>query len=201
MNLTREELRAVALKHGRGLYGNRALDIGVGESDWVDQLIEEGFEVTGMDPTRGGPDPEFGWADESFAVVTCRRALNQVSRPWEALREINRVLIPGGWLIGTAAFVWPADTDRDFWRFTPEGLDYWLGETGFTRRIVHTAGGPLSISLLFLRVVLRRLGASWLARWINRSVARVEAAFPGALLYRGWAMNLEFFARKNERGS
>jgi SAM-dependent methyltransferase len=46
-----------------------------------------------------GPDGVIPFADETFDLVSCLWVLEHVARPADFLREIARVLRPGGWLV------------------------------------------------------------------------------------------------------
>jgi ubiquinone/menaquinone biosynthesis C-methylase UbiE len=104
---------------------NTLLDVGCGQCHWtriVSSFLAKGSEVTAVDS-----DPKWGqeneklqgffaekeiafqikkadvlnlpFADDSFDAVTCQTVLIHLENPLEALREMKRVLKPGGILI------------------------------------------------------------------------------------------------------
>lgn len=94
--------------------------------------IQRGFTACQVAVSRG-----LCFADESFGGVNCSAVLEHVRDPLTVLREIRRVLRPGG----KAVFLVP-DIKRyrfDFWRdythvtpFTKEGLERVAVDAGFT---------------------------------------------------------------------
>ncbi len=89
----------------------------------------EGLEYIGSD-LREGPGVDrvldlhdIDLADDSVGWVVCVDTLEHVEYPREALREMHRVLRPGGVLVLTSVFDFPIHNyPHDFWRFTPEGF-------------------------------------------------------------------------------
>jgi SAM-dependent methyltransferase len=63
---------------------------------------------------------------ESFDYIICDQVIEHVEDPFRGVREMRRVLRPGGWLILATAFMDPvherADNTTDYWRFTPRGM-------------------------------------------------------------------------------
>jgi len=58
------------------------------------------------------------------------------------LKEIRRVLVPGGSLIFTTPFLWPVhDAPHDQYRYTPYALQRLLTEAGFTDTCIEALGG------------------------------------------------------------
>ncbi len=95
--------------------GERCLDIGTGTGHTAARLAEAGAEVVGLDPEPGmldaarqrygeraglhfveAPGDATGQPDEAFDLVTARHTLHHHSDPHATLREIARVLRPGG---------------------------------------------------------------------------------------------------------
>lgn len=75
----------------------------------------------------------FPLADEEFSAVLCNQVLEHVFEPEPFLREIHRVLRPGGRLLLTVPFVWDEhEQPYDFARYSSFGLRAMLERNGFT---------------------------------------------------------------------
>jgi SAM-dependent methyltransferase len=63
------------------------------------------------------------FADDSVGTVICVEVLEHVHDPLRAVKEIHRILKPGGVAILTSVMFFPIHAHPwDFWRFTPEGF-------------------------------------------------------------------------------
>jgi SAM-dependent methyltransferase len=64
------------------------------------------------------------FADDAFDAVVSDQVLEHIEGdPFAAIRELFRVLKPGGLALHTTCFINPIHgAPQDFWRFTPEGL-------------------------------------------------------------------------------
>jgi SAM-dependent methyltransferase len=63
------------------------------------------------------------FADGSVGTVVCVETLEHVADPLRGVREIHRILKPGGVAILTSVMFMPIHAHPwDFWRFTPEGF-------------------------------------------------------------------------------
>lgn len=84
---------------------------------------------------------------ESFDTVLCSQVLEHVFEPENFLREIARVLRPGGKLVLTVPFVWDEhEQPQDFGRYSSFGLAALLNRTGFTLEVQRKAvAGPWAI--------------------------------------------------------
>lgn len=70
--------------------------------------------------------------DASFDAVLCSQVLEHVFRPEDFLRELVRVLRPGGRLLLATPFVWDEhEQPQDFGRYSSFGLRDLLQRTGF----------------------------------------------------------------------
>lgn len=67
-------------------------------------------------------------SDESIGVVLNLESLEHIPHPQKAIDEIHRVLKPGGLLILTTVMHFKIHhAPKDYWRFTPEGIELLLG--------------------------------------------------------------------------
>jgi SAM-dependent methyltransferase len=70
--------------------------------------------------------------DEIFSCVVLSEVLEHLYKPHQALQEINRVLSPNGYVIGTVPFfMWEHEKPYDFHRYTYFGLKRMFEENGF----------------------------------------------------------------------
>ena len=73
---------------------------------------------------------------ERYDVVICEQVLEHVIDPRAAVANLRKLCVPGGVAIVSTPFLvrvhaLPEYGMRDFWRFTPDGLDALLREGGF----------------------------------------------------------------------
>jgi 2-polyprenyl-3-methyl-5-hydroxy-6-metoxy-1,4-benzoquinol methylase len=145
----------------------RALDLGSDKSPYREVLASRGYEVRTLDITRdGGADyagtaEATGLPDASFDLVLCTQVIEHCMNPWAAMREIHRILRPGGHLIVSAPHVWfyhPHPTDN--WRYTQEGMAHLCREAGLEPVTLLAQGG----SVLTLFQVLNFLAYGILGR-------------------------------------
>jgi SAM-dependent methyltransferase len=147
--------------------GAQALDLGADKSPYRDLLERRGFEVRTLDITRdngadyAGTAEATGLPDASFDLVLCTQVIEHCMNPWAAVREVHRILRPGGHFIVSAPHVWffhPHPTDH--WRFTQEGIAHLCEESGLTPVTLLAQGG----SILTLCQVLNFLAYGVLGR-------------------------------------
>jgi SAM-dependent methyltransferase len=100
--------------------------------------------------------------DASFDVVLSMQVLEHLHSPWIAVAEVARVLRPGGWFVGSVAFLKPYH--RSYFHMTHRGVAWLLKGAGLTVDVLVSAQSltyALYGSLLPLgpRPLRRRAGA------------------------------------------
>lgn len=91
--------------------GNRIVLIGCGDGGERPFLTARGFQVRGLDinPSRGtdvvADAHDLPFADDSFDVALSMQVLEHLHSPWRAMDEIARVVRPGGYFVGSVAFL------------------------------------------------------------------------------------------------
>jgi 2-polyprenyl-6-hydroxyphenyl methylase/3-demethylubiquinone-9 3-methyltransferase len=131
--------------------GKRALDVGCGGGFTTEFLAERGCIVSGLDPSTKliaaadqhakqtgkkitytvGKSEHLPYPDASFDIVTCVDVLEHVESPAEAVREIHRVLAPGGIFLydtinrtvrSRVVMIW---LPEDVMKIVPKGAHAW----------------------------------------------------------------------------
>lgn len=65
--------------------------------------------------------------DSTFDAIVCWSVLEHVPDPHQAIREMYRVLQPGGIIWVQLPFLYPYHSSpHDYWRVTPSGLRMWM---------------------------------------------------------------------------
>jgi SAM-dependent methyltransferase len=77
-----------------------------------------------------------------FDLVLCTQVMQYVPDPFEAVREIARVIKSGGFFILSLPAVYPIDSAEEYWRFLPAGLSRLLSP--FERVEVIAEGGSVA---------------------------------------------------------
>lgn len=160
------------------------LDVGCGRMPYRSILLDRPSRATryvGLDleSMLYNNKPDLTWDGVSIplpdAEVECALAtevLEHCPDPMLVLREINRVLKPGGFLLLTVPFLWPLhDVPHDEFRYTPFSMERFLKETGFSEIAVQTSGGwDASLAQMLGLWIRRRPMNEFLRRILQRAV-------------------------------
>lgn len=156
----------------------RVLDLGCGNGHSYDLFQKQipGVEWVGLD-VRSSPEmrsrtrtdtalciydgTHMPFPVDVFDLVYCRQVLQHVRRPWDLLREVHRVLKPGGLIAGSTSQLEPYQT-YSMWNLTLYGFSCLVEEAGL--RLLEVRPGIDSLTFIVRRGVGRRRFSRWLVR-------------------------------------
>lgn len=191
------------------------LNAGAGAGTLTASLLDRGYRVTSVDMSepfverlrevtteRGGDAADVGWADltqipfpdDAFDIVVCGEVLEHIPDDVAAVRELHRVLRPGGLLVvSVPANPWRYDW-VDHWvghirRYTQEGLAARLTDAGFGAVVVQGWGFP--VTGLYHRTAYRRLMRRRVRGRAPAPGVPARPGLPARLALRGFRALLE----------
>lgn len=152
--LTRQRLQKFLEKHKSEKF---TLDLGCKNSPYSKLFpnrlgldIESGEGVDAVGDAHSLPFP-----DNKFEVILCTEVLEHLHTPEQAIKEMKRVLMPGGLLILTTRFVFPLhDVPGDYFRFTKYGLRHLFRDWEIIELSEET-NSATAMSVLFERMALQ----------------------------------------------
>jgi SAM-dependent methyltransferase len=148
------------------------MDRGVGDERWDYSRIQVLGDLRAL-PFRG----------DSFDAVVNIQVLEHLQEPAQGVREMSRVLKPGGQLILTTVQHWEIHQEpNDFFRFTRYGLRYLFEQAGLEDCKLEGMGGYFWLLASRVMNVLRFFQKGW--RWaVFVILAPVVGLAIPALLY------------------
>jgi SAM-dependent methyltransferase len=146
--LTRAIVDAIGREVAPAGSGQRVLDVGCGSKPYLPLFAAVTKEYVGLDVEPGphvdvvAPAEALPFEDGEFGVVLSTQTLEHALDPAQVIREIHRVLAPGGVALvsthGTAVYH-PCPTD--LWRWTQEGLEKLFRDNGNWSRVELAGAG------------------------------------------------------------
>lgn len=117
----------------------KLLDVGCGRKPYKDTYFSGATSYVGVDHLTENSQPDIvasalnlPFDDKSFDSVVSTEVLEHVPDPLCALRQMHRVLKPGGYLILSTPMYWPRhEMPYDFFRYPYDGLLFLIKESGF----------------------------------------------------------------------
>ncbi len=153
------------------------LGCGIGSSVDVFRARDPGVEWVGLD-VPGSPEAQFRtrgdarfetfdgismpFADGSFDLVYCKQVLEHVRHPEPLLKEVHRVLVPGGRFAGSTSQLEPYHS-LSVWNYTPIGMVALLEQADL--HTVELRPGIDGLTLIAWRLAG---GHRWFHRWWSR---------------------------------
>jgi SAM-dependent methyltransferase len=178
-------LQAAARKELSGKSQLRLLDVGCGDKPYRAFFAPYCDLHVGVDGYPGAqvdhvaPAERLPFDRESFDVVLCTQVLQHTDDPAQSVREIHRVLAPGGVCIVSThgTFIYHPHP-VDYWRWTSAGLEKLFRDAGFREvSVVGTEGIASSIGCLasyYLATFCERVGwLHWMSAWLVTPVSWV----------------------------
>ena len=128
------------------------LDAGAGRMPFKPLLTEHYKEYTAMDIEKHVDDidvvgdiMDLNFSDDSFDLVFSTQVIEHVPRPWDAFKEIARVLKSGGYVVITVPHLgYLHNLPHDYYRYTASGLRTLAHSAGLEPVWVRPAGGFFS---------------------------------------------------------
>lgn len=152
-------------------FKGRLLDIGCGKMPYRDHILKNSQvqEYVGLDIETAivydaSVKPDFTWdgnvmpfEDNSFDCAYGTEVLEHCPDPEKVLKEVYRVLKPGGVFFFTVPFLWPLhEVPHDEYRYTPFSLERKLDVTGFNTIKINATGGWHAAMAQMLGLWVRR---------------------------------------------
>lgn len=116
----------------------KTLDLGAGSAKYREMIKPKTSEYIAFDMMPGknidvvGNVLDLPFPNDTFDTVISTQVLEHVEKPWVMVKEIYRVLKPGGVCILTAPFLTPYHPDpADFFRYTTQGVRSLFKNEGF----------------------------------------------------------------------
>jgi SAM-dependent methyltransferase len=183
----RRPLAAWLRSEGARAAGARVLDVGCGVKPYH-PFFSEAASYVGVDVKENraadliGSIEALPVEDESFDVVLCTQVLEHVDDPAAAVRELHRVVAPGGRVLAsTHGVMLYHPNPQDLWRWTHTGLQRLFEKEASWESVAVEpgAGSAECLAMLignYLHLFAKRARAAALARPAISAVNSVAAA-------------------------
>ena len=183
--------------------GLEVLDVGCGDRPY-EELLRAASRIVGFDVPGNvhadlhGSIDAIPVDDASFDVVHSLQVLEHVPDPAAAVRELRRVVRPGGRVLLSTHGVYPYHPNpEDLWRWTHSGLDRLFRDNGDWSSVSVSAGAGTAgtvamlaahlVDLLFKRARLRAAGRPFVAllnaggEGLDNAIPPLRQPIPGSL--------------------
>ena len=185
-----EWMQAEAEGTGEAYDGARVLDVGSGVKPYFPFFEPYAKEFVSVDIENPAADlqgavEDLPVPDASFDVVICNQVLEHCADPAQAVRELRRVVAPGGRVLASTHGVQvyhPAPDD--LWRWTHTGLERLFADNGDWRSVTVTpsSGTTACVGMLlsiYVEQAATRAGLQPVGRALIAGVNRAARAIDG----------------------
>jgi len=180
------------------------LDVGCGQRPYEKTFFAGATKYIGTDylSDRSRPDVissalEVPFSSDTFDTVVSTEVLEHVPDPARALREMHRILKPGGHLILSTPMYWPRhEAPYDFFRYPYDGMLHLLEQSQFELVKMYNRGR----SYAFLGQVLQTIhpvSAKPITWLINQACLWCDRHLKHDVITMGWTV----VARKRQKVS
>lgn len=169
--------------------GYRVLDVGCGPKPYYPYFAARASEYVGVDVVAHpaadlvGRVEELPVEDGSFDIVLCTQVLEHCDDPTQAVRELRRVVAPGGRVLASTHGVQVYHpSPQDYWRWTHAGLRRLFEQEDWESvQVIAGAGTAACLAMLtgtYLEIALRRTVLARPPVWLlNRAAAALDRRF------------------------
>jgi len=152
----------------------KVIDLGCGDMPFRGDVISLASTYDSLDVSAKHEDITYvediqnmsSLEDSTYDSALCLEVIEHVPRPWDALREINRILKGNGLLILSAPHLSRLhEIPHDYYRFTRYGFEKLLTSNGFVIQEIHERGGLFAF--LGHQISLAALLFFWKVPWFR----------------------------------
>jgi SAM-dependent methyltransferase len=163
----------------------RVLDVGCGVKPYYPLFAPIVSEYVGVDVVETewadlvGPIEALPVEDGSFDLVLCTQVLEHADDPAQAVRELRRVVAPGGRVLASTHGVqWYHPSPNDHWRWTHTGLRLLFERSGDWSglAIAPAAGSASTLAMLLANYIEVGLHRTVLSRGVVSLLHRAGSA-------------------------